>query len=384
MPSNMPKILAVSPGDPLNPGSWAGITQRLLHALSRQAPLAGAVSSSWAPISYLEKAATFSRDGETWRQRHDALNSPFYSFARRVSSFQTIRRARLVEPRPDALLQIGAYTQLNPSPGLHPRLRCSLHDANIAVFMRRADRAFPASRWTRQAFAFEQAVYDGIDLIMCLSDWVRRSFVDDFAQDPAKVVVVGAGANVDVPSQPPARDFTRPRLLFVGKRFRAKGGPQLLQAFEQVHARRPEAELWIVGPEKPPPPQPGVRFFGRVRRTPSGESTELDGLYAEATAFVMPSIYEAFGIVYLEAMAFGLPCVGSNVCAVPEIIDDGTTGLLAPPGDVDALAARLLELVENPERAYAMGEAGYRRRLERFTWERVAERMISEISARLG
>ena len=64
----------------------------------------------------------------------------------------------------------------------------------------------------------------------------------------------------------------------------------------------------------------------------------MQDAYRRATAFVMPSRYEPFGIVFLEAMAYWLPCVGSRTCAMPEIIDEGVTGLLAEPDDVDSLA----------------------------------------------
>jgi starch synthase len=96
-------------------------------------------------------------------------------------------------------------------------------------------------------------------------------------------------------------------------------------------------------------------------------------LLSHATVFVCPSIYEPLGIVNLEAMACGTTVVASRVGGIPEVVADGETGLLVPPGHPDALARAINELVAAPERAQAMGEAGRRRAVEEFGWDRIAE-----------
>jgi glycosyltransferase involved in cell wall biosynthesis len=96
----------------------------------------------------------------------------------------------------------------------------------------------------------------------------------------------------------------------------------------------------------------------------------------------MPSVYEPFGVVFLEAMAYRLPCIGSDRCAMPEIIDDGVTGHVVGAFDTEGLARRLLELSE-PDRARSFGQAGHGRFLERYTWDGVAVRMLDAIAERL-
>jgi glycosyltransferase involved in cell wall biosynthesis len=181
----------------------------------------------------------------------------------------------------------------------------------------------------------------------------------------------------------PERDFSPPRLLFVGKGdFAGKGGPDLLAAFEAVRAAHPDAELWIVGQQAASAPPPGVRFMGRIlRNTPEGEA-EIDRLYREATLFVMPSRYEAFGIVFLEAMAYGLPCVASATCAMPEIVADGESGWVVPHGDTARLSEALLALAGDSDAARTMGAAGRRRLEERYTWDAVAGRIVEAVAAR--
>jgi glycosyltransferase involved in cell wall biosynthesis len=148
-----------------------------------------------------------------------------------------------------------------------------------------------------------------------------------------------------------------------------------------VRAERPDAELWVVGPEQAPAAEAGVRFLGRISRATADGERRLGEIYAGATAFAMPSLYEPFGIVFLEAMAHGLACVASDRCAMPEIVADGVTGYVVPARDVERLAVKLLELAD-PERARAFGDAGRRRFLERFTWDAVAARIVEALVTR--
>ena len=80
-------------------------------------------------------------------------------------------------------------------------------------------------------------------------------------------------------------------------------------------------------------------------------------------------------------MAYGLGCVASDRCAMPEIVDDGATGYVVPARDVEGLAQRLLDLADS-ERARAFGESGRRRFLERFTWDAVAARIVEALVSR--
>ena len=81
----------------------------------------------------------------------------------------------------------------------------------------------------------------------------------------------------------------------------------------------------------------------------------LEALFARATVFTMPTLWEPFGIAFLDAMACGVPCVGTAIEAVPEIVEAGRTGVLVPPGDPVALADALVALLADPARAREMG-----------------------------
>jgi glycosyltransferase involved in cell wall biosynthesis len=117
----------------------------------------------------------------------------------------------------------------------------------------------------------------------------------------------------------------------------------------------------------------------RVRFEQDLTDGELAAAYRDADLFVLPSGQEGFGIVFLEAMKFGKPCIGGNVGGTPEVITDGETGLLVPFGDEAALTAALDRLIGDSELRERMGRAGRERLLNYFTFPRFKERLRSHL-----
>jgi alpha-maltose-1-phosphate synthase len=362
LPEGAPRIVGIAPGDPWNRRTWSGASHHLFAALERRDALLGAVSA--LPAGVLEtaaKLASFSPRRGRWVERYE------YSPMRRAlrSRLATRRAAQAAGGRPYATLQIGAWYSIGET-GDGPRLRASFHDANLALFSRQ--NTFiddPSAPHVQRELAAERHLFDRLDVIFAMSDWLRRSFIEDFGQSPQKVVTTGSGANIrTLPSAVPQRTPSPMRILFVGFDFERKGGPFLLEAFAELRESHPDAELWIVGPE-PGEPAPGVRWHGAIdRRTEKGDRLMAE-LHRDATAFVLTSNYEPFGNSLLEAMAYGLPCIGSDRCSIPEIVDADRTGLLVPSADPSALAQALRKLADDPHLARTMGEAGFRRLRDR-------------------
>jgi glycosyltransferase involved in cell wall biosynthesis len=368
--SDTPRILAVTPGAPLAPETFSGTSVALLRALDRRGALAGAVDARTAAVTFAEKAASFSFDLERWKQRFNAGASPISPLARAAMNRVSSARVASAADAADTLLQMTG---------------CSYHDGNLAGFLRRPDlRIRRDSAAVRRALDYERRLYDSVDLIFCMSDRLRRSFLADFEQPDDKVVTVGAGANVTAPQNRPEREYHPARFLFVGKQFERKGGPTVLRAFARLHSERPETALVVVGPTGLSIEQPGVRVVGRISRDDPGGERRIAELYERATAFVMPSLYEPLGVAVIEAMAFGLPCIGSTGGAIEELVEEGVTGFLVEPRDEDALLLRMRLLAESPELCRSLGNAGATRIAERFTWDSVAARMLEAIASRRG
>jgi glycosyltransferase involved in cell wall biosynthesis len=128
------------------------------------------------------------------------------------------------------------------------------------------------------------------------------------------------------------------------------------------------AELRLVGGgEQPELLPPGVVCLGQTPRE------ALLREMSEADVFVFPSLFEGFALVILEAMATGLPVITTSNTAGPDLIEDGKEGLIVPAGDVEALQTAMESLLNDPERARAMGRAAHEKAKE-YTWERYGER----------
>jgi glycosyltransferase involved in cell wall biosynthesis len=156
----------------------------------------------------------------------------------------------------------------------------------------------------------------------------------------------------------------RPFLLFASTLEPRKGVGDLLQAHAAVAAVHPDLGLVLAGPhgwgEVPDLDRPGVVAPGLV------SDRDLDVLYRSAVALVHPAHYEGFGMQVAEAMARGCPVVTTDVASLPEVA--GGAADLVPVGDVDALGAAVLRLVEEPALRAERAEAGTRRAAA-FTWE---------------
>jgi glycosyltransferase involved in cell wall biosynthesis len=172
------------------------------------------------------------------------------------------------------------------------------------------------------------------------------------------------------------------------RRLEPKNGVEfLMRAVPVIRAARPETQFLIVGGGFPEERErfermlteagqrEGVFFTGNV------PNDTMPKFYALATVAVLPSLMEATSISGLEAMACGLPLVGTTVGGIPEIIEDGVSGLLVPPRDPERLAAALLRVLEDETLRRSLG-VGARQRVEReFAWTQIARRTMAVYDA---
>jgi starch synthase len=244
----------------------------------------------------------------------------------------------------------------------------------------------------------ERTAYGSADAVIAVSRGMRADVLEVYPElDPAKVVVVGNGVDAQAyrPVEAPdvvrslGVDPDRPYALFVGRITRQKGLMHLLAAAEQLP---PEAGLVLCAGAADTPAERAqvAEAVAELQTRRSGvvwieamlPREQLVPLITGATVFVVPSVYEPLGIVNLEAAACGTAVVASDVGGIPEVVDDGRTGLLVhyDPADPDAfaagLAARIAELLADPARAQAMGAAGRERVLAEFGWPAIARQTL--------
>ena len=244
-----------------------------------------------------------------------------------------------------------------------------------------------------------------------LSSWAEQVA----ASSAAAVVAVSEGMRADVhaayPGIPPERirvirngidasqyapdtgtdvlvkhgvDTSRPYVIFVGRITRQKGLPVLLRAASALDASA-QLVLCAGAPDTPELAAEVTDLVAGLQASRSGviwipemlPKPSVIQLLTHALAFACPSVYEPLGIVNLEAMACGTAVVGSAVGGIPEVVDDGVTGLLVPPDDPAALADALNALLRDPDRARAYGDAGRARAVGEFSWSAIATETVA-------
>jgi len=252
----------------------------------------------------------------------------------------------------------------------------------------------------------ERVALEGADAVIAVSEGSRRDILEAYpALDPERVQVVLNGIDTQEYRPDPGTDVlerlgvdpARPTVVFVGRITRQKGVAHLSRAASQFAA---EAQV-VLCAGAPDTPEIGAEVGALIlalQREREGvlwinemlPRPDLIQLLSHATVFACPSIYEPLGIVNLEAMACETAVVASATGGIVEVVVDGETGLLVgleqAPGSIDPVdpegfaaefAARVNELIADPERAARIGRAGRERAVADFGWRAIAEQTVA-------
>jgi glycosyltransferase involved in cell wall biosynthesis len=265
---------------------------------------------------------------------------------------------------------------------LYGTLAARLADVPSVVSTKHNDNAFRRRRfyaWLDRSLARYQ------DRIIVISRHLKRFCVEVEGLTADKIMPIHYGldvkaflGNVDGSSAVRAElgvPVGAALVGVVGRLTEQKGHIYLLDAFTEVVQMLPSAHLLIVGDgELRLDLEHQVARLGlRDNVTFAGYRQDIARIVVALDVMVMPSLWEGFGLVLLEAMAAAKPVVATRVSAIPEIVDDSETALLVPPKDPDSLARALLTLLRDPARAREMGQRGHRRLEEQFTVARMVE-----------
>jgi glycosyltransferase involved in cell wall biosynthesis len=229
----------------------------------------------------------------------------------------------------------------------------------------------------------------GLDRIIAVSHFLKKELVSRYQLDPELIDVVYNGVDLErfsprLDGQTARQTYSlgdKPIVAFVGRLAPYKGPQFLLEAIPQVLKEIPEAKFVFVGSARFDVPSIGriiqrsdirkaVRFTGYV------SDQMLPAFYSSCDVFCYPSLWEGFGLTPAEAQAAGKPVVAFKICALPEVVEDGVTGLLTPARNSAALGEAIVTLLSDSELRGRMGRNGRLRAEKMFSWEKAARQTL--------
>jgi glycosyltransferase involved in cell wall biosynthesis len=244
-------------------------------------------------------------------------------------------------------------------------------------------------RSARSADDLERRTLERAALALFSSEWAARSAIDAYGADPARVHVVHIGANL---LAPPRRDAVLPRtlgprlrLLLVGVDWEGKGADVAVEALQALRQLGHDAELTVIGcaPEARRD-TPGLTMIPFLNKQVPAQRARFEALWREADFFVLPTRFEAAGVVFCEASAYAVPSLATRTGGVASLVAEGRNGYTLPPDASGADYARCIAaLAEDPARYARLCETSRAEYEQRLNWDRWGERVAALIADRL-
>jgi alpha-maltose-1-phosphate synthase len=336
----------------------------------------------------LNAARVFHPAPARWKERFYQNIPAFVARSERAVKYWNAHRSQA-----EVIVQVGVLFDARWPGSPWPSVIYTDYTARLAAQNRWQGRSPFTSAQREQWIELERQAFTRAAHVCTRGQFVRDSIVNDYGLPPEKVTAIGGGVNFE--PLPEVRrgaraDGDAPTVLFIGKELYRKGGDLLLRAFARAREKCPSARLLMVTADPLPADQAhtGVEVVA-----PTWDRAVIADLYRRADIFALPSRLETWGDVLLEAMAYGLPCVGAAghpvasgtlsaassgggaQGAMEEIIEQDGTGLVTPADDVEALAQALGTLLTDAHRREQLGRAARQKVERQYTWARIVERI---------
>ena len=360
-----PRVVGVLVGDIVHEAGARTKYGYFFQALQQYFPLVTVHDATLRGLDrWLNALLMIHPDRRRWRERFYKNVPAFQQRSRRVSTF-----VQSLSAQADMVLQVGALFQTSSA---LPIVIYTDYTSQLSARKPAAGRSPFTPRQREQWIGLERQALTQADHIFTRGAFVREAIVSDYGVMAKRVTAVGGGVNfATLPELEPEPDGP-PTALFIGKELYRKGGDLLLQAFAVARQRVPHARLLLLTGDAIPS---NLSLDGVEVIAPTWDRTAITHLYRRAHFFVLPSRLETWGDVFLEAMAYGLPCLGVADEAMCEIIDHETNGLIVPPENVESLAQALIRLFTRSELRQQWGLAARRKVEARYTWAQVVKQM---------
>ena len=220
----------------------------------------------------------------------------------------------------------------------------------------------------KKLLKFENKFFEKCKCVFCMSNYIMNDLNTKNPKIKTKVVYAGANHIVEM-----RKKYGIHKILFVGNDFKRKNGYKVIEAFKIVKNKIKDAELYLCTKEKINKESysfDGIHMLGDLN------FEDLQNYFEKCSLFCMPSIYEPFGIVFVEAIISGMPCVGLNRCEMSKII--GNNGICVDKNDVNEIANAIITIFEN-EKYYENVIKNHEYYLKKYSWDSVSKNIIDEI-----
>lgn len=372
-------IAYVTTEDANDKRSWSGIHFHLAEELRRQGHrlvLIGPLRPQ--PLLFLLRAfnqVTLRLLGKRFHYR----DSPILSRA-----YARIIARRLRGTNPDIILApagLAAIAKLKSDvPIIH------FNDRSIAGAVGYHSILKDPFGWSlRQSLELEREALRNAALTVYTSEWAAEGARKSEASSASRICVIPMGANLGQVPAPGQRAFPTEvlKLLLIGVQWENKGGPIAVDVLRELGRRGINAQLIVCGCDVPKEvSDKNIVREGFLSKSDPRQRALLQEHLGTADLFILPTRFEAYGIAFCEAAAYGVPALGSRTGGVPTIVREGETGFLFDLEEsAVAYVDRIEQLVRDPALWQRMRTAARKRYEEHFTWEAFVQRLMSEVEA---
>jgi len=244
---------------------------------------------------------------------------------------------------------------------------------------------------TRRIYFLEkkqECLCNEVDKIIAVSNYTARSIIEEYDIPKDKIEVIPNGVDINKFNPQISRvefrkkwNISGPIILYVGRLDYNKGIEYLIKSFSKVVKYIPNAKLVLIGDG----PQKNyinkmiddLNLKKSIKQIIWVNDVDLPKIYASSDVVVLPSLMEGFGIVLLEAMACGIPCIATKAGGVEDVIDNGKTGFIVPPADVDVLYHAIYDLLTDEDLMQRFGVNSRKRVEENFTLQKISNQTLS-------
>ena len=378
------KIDVYFDGDPWDPQMWSLIPLELVTTLEKFRVLNNTYNFNPERDEFKVRRLIKNLRFLTLRNRSIRINVRHPEFLKK-RVFRLQKEANRIynsHPKPDAIIVVAKDVSFNNSPFY------TLQDLDIDTIIqwRTSNKnMFMFGRDTLEILQLKYKtqlnVYEKASGIFVASEWIAEN-IRSYINDPKKVYSVGIGHRylpINLTDEILEKRFEDPKLLFVGKQFVRKGMNIMLEAFDIIREEIPKIQFVIITEEDEIP----ISKLKAIKNNPNIllklpiPAEQLREKYQNTSLFVMPSLFEPWGKVFFEAMAFGLPVIGGNCCAMPEFIINNYNGYVVnhEPEEIAEKICSLLNSFEN----YKKYSKNALKMSEKYRWEKVVKKILKII-----